>query len=132
MLFKKKTITSIEVVTLHLSGMRFNFEYEIVGKENKSEITKYSMRYEEENDKRIPQRSVEVPTKDVLNVMNKCRVLGWDGFHGKHPRRIKDGTMFTLTATVNGGVSINASGSHNFPKGFHEFRSFIEERLAEK
>ena len=56
-----------------------------------------------------------------LELMNTCGVICWDGFHGKHPKNVKDGIMFDFRATVNDGQEIHADGSENFPKGYHDF-----------
>ena len=39
-------ITSFEIVTLRLSGMRFTTEYEIVMKDKEAEVVEYAIRYE--------------------------------------------------------------------------------------
>ena len=61
-------------------------------------------------------------TDTVLELLNKCRILSWDGFNGPHPKNVKDGIMFTLKATVNEGKKIYATGSQNFPKHYRDFR----------
>ena len=51
--------------------------------------------------------------------------MKWNGFHGKHPRNVRDGEMFTFAAVVNEGEKISADGSENFPKNYRE----LKERL---
>ena len=115
-------IESFETVTLHLSGMRFTTEYEIVMQDKDAEITEYGIRYEKEKgDVRVPQRKAVCSAETVLKLFNDCELLAWDGFHGAHPKDVKDGTMFSLKATVNGGKNIRAEGSENFPEHFREF-----------
>ena len=63
--------------------------------------------------------------------MNNCSVIRWDGFHGEHPKNVKDGIMFDFTATVNGGQTIYADGSANYPKGYNEFVRELNKMLAE-
>ena len=115
-------IESFETVTLHLSGMRFTTEYEIVMQDKDAEITEYGIRYEKEKgDVRVPQRKAVCSAETVLKLFNDCELLAWDGFHGAHPKDVKDGIMFSLKATVNGGKNIRAEGSENFPEHFREF-----------
>ena len=61
----------------------------------------------------------------MLELLNQFPVMKWNGFHGKHPRGVLDGEMFSFQATVNDGVTIRAEGSANFPKGFQEFRRAV-------
>ena len=115
-------ITSFEIVTLHLSGMRFTTEYEIVMNGKDAEVTEYGIRYEKEKgDVRVPQRNAVCSAETVLKLLNDCELLAWDGFFGAHPKDVKDGIMFLLKATVNGGKNIRAEGSENFPEHFREF-----------
>ena len=57
----------------------------------------------------------------MLDLLNKCSLLSWDGFHGKHPKGVKDGIMFSLQAVLNGGKTIKAEGSENFPRHYRDF-----------
>ena len=125
-MIKTEEITSFEIVTLRLSGMRAPEEYEIVPRDGAAEMSHYTFRYkgggEEERDLEV---RVVLPMEMVLQLLNECRILSWDGFCGKHPHGVLDGTMFTLTAVVNDGKKIYASGSENFPPRFREFRDGI-------
>ena len=123
-----KEILSIERVTLRESGMRYICDYEIVMKDGKAEISEYGIRFENGEDRRILRRRTEVAESEALALLNKCRLLSWNGFDGPHPHGVLDGIMFRLDATVNGGKSVSASGSQNFPRhydilrnGFYEF-----------
>ena len=120
-IFKTDQIESFEIVTLHTSGMRFTAEHEIVMRGSDAEITEYAIRYVDHTDERVPQAQKVCSVQQVLRLLNDCRLLNWDGFHGPHPKHVRDGTMFTLTATVNGGRTIRAEGSENFPKHYREF-----------
>jgi len=53
--------------------------------------------------------------------MYKYRLFSWDGFHGKRPKGIKDGTDFIFKATVNGGKEICVTGSQKFPPYYRGF-----------
>ena len=127
-------IESFEIVTLRLSGMRFTEEYEIVMKGEKAEITEYDIRYgkDKEKDKRVPERKTVCSADRVLKLLNDCELAAWDGFVGNHPKDVKDGIMFSLNATVNGGKKISAHGSENFPKHFREFRDGLNALLSQK
>ena len=114
-------ITSFEIVTLHLSGMRFTTEYEIVMKGKDAEITQYDLRYEKDKGHvRVPKSKKVCSADRILKLLNDCELVSWDGFHGDHPKDVKDGIMFSLKATVNGNRNIRAEGSENFPKHFRE------------
>ena len=114
-------ITSFEIVTLHLSGMRFTTEYEIVMKGKDAEVVEYGIRYEKDKGLvRVPQSKKVCSADRVLKLLNDCELVSWDGFHGDHPKDVKDGIMFSLKATVNGNRNIRAEGSENFPKHFKE------------
>ena len=66
-----------------------------------------------------------------IELMNRCRVMRWDGFHGAHPKNVSDGIMFDFMAVVNGGQKIRADGSENFPQGYREFVRELNRMLAE-
>ena len=125
-LFKKdpsdKVIASIEIVTLHLSGMRGSVDYEIVMKDGQAQVSQYEIRYVDHEDHRILQKQALCETSTLLSLLNDCKLLSWDGFNGPHPKGVLDGTMFTLKATVNEGKKIYAQGSENFPKHYRKLR----------
>ena len=124
-------IDSFDIVTLRLSGMRFTTEYEIVMKGKDAELTEYGIRYEKKEDKRVPKRKTVCNVDKVLKLLNDCELASWDGFVGNHPKNVKDGIMFSLTATVNGSRKISAHGSENFPKHFREFRNGLNALLRQ-
>ena len=125
-------ITSFEIVTLRLSGMRFTTEYEIVMKGKESEVTEYEIRYEKNENKRVPERKTVCSADKVLKLLNDCELMAWDGFVGNHPKDVRDGIMFSLKATVNDNRKIYAHGSENFPKHFREFRDGLKALLSQK
>ena len=78
-----KEILSIERVTLRESGMRYICDYEIVMKDGKAEISEYGIRFENGEDRRILRRRTEVAESEALALLNKCRLLSWNGFNGR-------------------------------------------------
>ena len=131
-MFEKKTITSYESIFMKISGMRVTQEYEILHKDSGAEISDYWMCCASGGGmERKLQRRVFCPDSQMLELLNQCDILKWDGFHGKHPRGVLDGEMFSLRAIVNGGETIRADGSANFPKNFREFRRAIDQMLSE-
>ena len=125
-------IDSFETVTLRESGMRCTTEYEIVRKGDAAEVSEYSIRYDGSVDRRVLEARAECPLGDALMILNDCKIGLWDGFHGKHPKHVKDGIMFSLNATVNGDRKIRAEGSENFPKHFRELRDGLHAILSQK
>ena len=116
-----ETVGSFEIVTLRLSGMRFTSEYEVVMNGENAEVVKYEIRYRKEEGRvREPVSKAVCDAGRVLTLLNKCELISWDGFHGAHPKDVRDGIMFSLKATVNGGRNITADGSENFPDHFRE------------
>ena len=77
-------ITSFKIVTLRLSGMRFTTEYEIVMKDKEAEVVEYAIRYEKNEDKRIPQRQM-LCSADSSPSMPPSTVTGK---YGRKARRI--------------------------------------------
>lgn len=115
-------IVSFDTVTLRESSMRYVIEYEILMKADHAEVSRYGIRLARNEDQRILEKRAVCSTDTVLKLLNKCRVLSWDGFNGPHPMNVKDGIMFTLKANVNEGKKIYATGSQNFPKHYKDFR----------
>ncbi len=112
--------------------MRFTTEYEIVMKDKEAEVVEYAIRYEKKEDRRLPQRQAVCSADSILKLLNDCELVSWDGFHGKHPKNVKDGIMFSLRATVNGDRKIRAEGSENFPNHFRELRDGLRAILSQK
>ena len=127
--FGKKKIESFEKVTINISGMRHICEYEIVMKDGKAEFSEYGINFKSSKSDRVLKKRVLCEKETALNLLNDCKILSWDGFYGKHPKRVLDGTMFTFKATVNGGKQIYASGSQNFPRHYHDFEDALSEIL---
>ena len=116
-----KKITLIKELTLTLRGMRRSIVYEIINNADKLELRIYREIFSNGEIILELENSTMVDIHIFIELMNNCGVICWDGFHGKHPRNVKDGIMFGFTAIVNDGQTIRADGSENFPKGYHEF-----------
>lgn len=114
----RETVTAVERVALRLSEMRGAAEYEIVMQDGAAAVSHYAIRCAGEAAERVLRQRAAVSEQDVLRLLNDCRLLSWDGFHGAHPRGVRDGTAFSLEATVNGGRSVRAEGSQRFPKHY--------------
>ena len=131
-MFKKPPITAYTSLSWNISGMRVTREYEILHKGEDTEVSEYELRCVTGGGRdRQLLRRVLCTEQRMLELLNAFDIMKWDGFHGKHPRGVLDGEMFTFRATVNDGVSIRAEGSANFPKGFREFRSAVHLLLEE-
>ena len=118
---KNKSIEKLEKLTLRESGMRFTSERELIMCENGVEVSQYEIRYTKNGDERILIKRSLISNQAVLKLLNDCKIMKWDGFSGAHPRLVKDGIMFSLTAVVNDGKVIRAEGSQNFPRRYREF-----------
>lgn len=108
-------------MTLTVRGMRGIRVYKL----EKGELCRY---------RELSSGDLELEAKascDFVSLMNACGVLCWDGFHGKHPRAVKDGDIFDFRAEVNGGVTVRANGSANFPKGYRELVRAFDKILSE-
>lgn len=127
----KQTITSVETMTLTLQGMRGSSVYEIADKDGKIELRRYREIFSSGEFVLELEGSTVCNTQTFIELMNVCGIVRWDGFHGKHPWNVQDGIMFKFTATVNGGQTIRADGSANFPKGYREFVQELDKMLAE-
>lgn len=126
-----ESITAFESLNLQLRGMRITEEYELKANGKDTEISYYNMSYANGKEERVLIKRTVCETQTVIDSLNGFNVMGWDGFRGKHPKGVLDGTMFTLTATVNGGRVISANGSQNFPKHFNEFEQWLYELLKD-
>lgn len=116
-----KKITLIKELTLTLRGMRRSIVYEIINNADILELRLYREIFSNGENVLELENSTMVDVHIFIELMNNCGVICWDGFHGKHPRNVNDGIMFSFTAIVNDGQTIRADGSENFPKGYHEF-----------
>lgn len=126
----KEKIESFDVVTLRVMNMRSTREWEIEAKGDEAEISLYFIKFGQQEDVRELEKRAVCPVSQALGLLNGSGVLSWDGFFGKHPRGVLDGTMFDLKATVNGGKKISAHGSQNFPKGYREFTAGLYELIG--
>ena len=105
--------------------------YTLEGEGDTTQLRRYRETYRGGEDELMLESSVPCGVQTMIELMNTCGILWWDGFHGKHPRSVKDGTMFIFKATVNGGQEIFADGSENFPKGYREFVRALNSMLEE-
>lgn len=126
-----KAVTSAEAMTLTQHGMRGTSVYEITVEGETTELHLYRETFSNGEVIRIPEKSVVFDTQVLIEHMNTCHILRWDGFDGKHPKNVLDGIMFNFSATVNGGQTVHAKGSANFPKGYREFVRSLNAILAE-
>ena len=130
MLFSKKKIESLTTVSLSITGMRSHTEYEAVCDGTSVELSEYCGFICSDESRRLMARTV-CDSEAFVRLLNECGVPGWDGFQGKHPKFVKDGEMFSFEAVVDEGRRIRASGSENFPRGFHELRRGLAELLKD-
>ena len=127
MIFRKKTLRSFENIEYSMSGMRFSHTYKI---RNDGETAAIAL-YNRFNEEKGPLAEASCPAHEMLDALNRFGAGNWDGFHGKHPRGVLDGIMFSFKAKVNGEEEIHADGSQNFPKGFRDFTSYVDGLLRE-
>ena len=128
-MFKRETITSFSEIKLRLSGMRVTEQYEILLSGDKAEVSLYFLSYENREEKYNLQKRATVSESEMLDILNQCGVLKWNGFSGKNPPHVLDGVMFRFTAVVNDGRKIVADGSNNFPKHYREFTAALHNML---
>ena len=128
----KMTVASIEELTLTLHGMRGSYTYRFAHDGRASVLRGYCERYENGKASLVLDADVPCDMQTMLDLFSACGISRWDGFHGKHPRNVLDGIMFRFDAKVNGGETITADGSANFPKGYHAFVGALNEMLADE
>lgn len=124
-----KSITSFEKIYLRTMGMRCTEEYEIIRKGTEAEVSEYGIRYNGSGKERFLEKQVICSADEIIELLDKCRVLLWDGFHGAHPKGVLDGTMFTFEAVVNDNIKVQAEGSQNFPEHYRDFVNELYEIL---
>ena len=125
---KGGTVYSVDKLSLRTTGMRSASEYRVGTKDGKAEVSFLEGAWDDGDD-REPAKTVLCREDRVLKLMNDCRLLSWDGFRGKHPKGVRDGTMFTLEAIVNDGKTVKAQGSQNFPRHYRKFTDGLREIL---
>ena len=128
---KNVEITNYERIVLSETAMRGKSEYEVVNKGDKAEITFYQYRYLQKEEIKTPEKSADCGNEEVLGILNECMISKWDAFHGKHPKNVCDGIMFSFDAIVNEGLKIHADGSENFPKNYRIFREWLYESIRD-
>ena len=131
-MFCDKKIESFESVVLKTSGMRSRSVFEIKQKDGEAEISESRLVCREGGGTGlVPLKAVRRSTAEVLELLNKCGLLEWNGFNGAHPHGVNDGTVFELCAVVNGGERISANGSQNFPNHYSELSEWLYKTLYE-
>lgn len=129
---KTSTVESFSSVLLRTAGMRATNEYEIVPKNGEAEVTLYNVTFEKGGEARVPRLRAVCRESEIIDLLNACGVVSWDGFEGKHPRGVLDGVMFRFKATVNGNVAVTAHGSQNFPRHYREFTDALYNILTSR
>ena len=122
-------IRDFTIVTLKIIGMRSTCEYEMTNDGKTASVSLYHEICVPHGWQRQLQKRTECSIEKALLLLNDCKLHKWDGFHGKHPKNVHDGIMFTLEATLNGCIRIQADGSENFPKHFSDFRNGLTNLL---
>ena len=125
----KKKVESFDVVTLWLGGMRQTVEWELVMKDGRAEVTLYRIVYGQGKERREPVRRAACDANEALRLLNDCRLLSWNGFDGPHRKGVCDGTVFRLSATVNGDQTVQARGSQNFPRHYYDLLNGLRDLL---
>jgi len=125
-----RKITSVEQVNLHINGMRVTEEYVIEGGDP-ARISLYRFSYPDGEAVRNLVKRIFCSGETVLELLNSCGVLGWNGFYGRQPADVLDGDVFVLEASVNDGQAIRAKGSANYPTGYREFVRALNQLLSE-
>lgn len=128
--FPSKTIASVDMMSLTLRGMRGSTVYKFETEYVSPKLCRYREKYSGTEDSLELEKSITFPYEEMIGLMSACKVFKWDGFHGKHPKNVSDGIMFCFEAEINGGQTIRADGSANFPKGYYEFVRTLDEMLA--
>ena len=123
-------IQSFDTVTLEVIGMRFHHTYEIINEPPCVTVSRYRNVFIDGEDRLELEQQATCNSSEVLELLQSCSVGEWDGFHGDHPKDVKDGIMFNFMAVVNDGQIIRAEGSENFPKGYITFEQAINELLS--
>ena len=126
------SVSAVSAMTLTLRGMRGTQVYTLANENGKTELRLYRSFFSDGKSVLKLEKSAECALETLIEQMNACGVLRWDGFHGKHPKKVQDGMMFCFQAVVNDGQSCRADGSANFPKGFHEFVQKLNRLLTEQ
>ncbi len=121
----KHTIKELKYLTLRLSGMRITEEYMLLSDGVQTEVLYCELTYRDGEEEKIRKRHTVCDTQTVLDTLNRFGIMQWDGFYGKHPRGVLDGTAFQFAAVVNGGQKLSASGSQNFPRHFYELEAWF-------
>lgn len=117
---KKEKIESLNALTLRIITMRNTEEYEISVSGSTAEVSHYRIGFAEKENARTLMRRTVCGEEEIIELLNTCKLLSWDGFVGRHPHGVLDGTMFSLNATVNGDRTVYAHGSQNFPKHYRD------------
>lgn len=63
----------------------------------------------------------------VGSIMKQCKVDKWDGFQGKNPAGVLDGSSMSFKMELPDGTIATASGTNNFPKGYGDFQDALYE-----
>jgi len=124
-------VASVEEMTLTLRGMRGGWVYQFENNEEKTELRLCREVYAGEECELVPEQSMLCDPQTMVDLMNTCGIVRWDGFYGKRPNNVLDGVTFRFEAKVNGQRTITAEGSENFPKGYLAFLRSLDEMLAE-
>ena len=87
------------------------------------------MKYSDGEEKPVLEKTAETETEEFIEFLNFCNFGNWNGFYGKHPKNVRDGIMFNITAVINNGETFRAEGSENFPKGYRDFIKELDRLL---
>ncbi len=110
--------------------MRESFVYKITAEGDTVQLIRFREVISDGQLTLFPESRTSCDAAAMISLLNATDIIRWDGFHGKHPRGVRDGIMFTFSASVNGGRTVRADGSANFPKGYRELVRTLNAMLA--
>ena len=125
-------ITELGWIMLTVSDHDGDIAYETIEEDGKIELCRYRITDTTEK----LEKSAICDTQELIDLMNICKVSQWDGFF-EEKEGASDGTGFTFNASIankneNGWKYISASGCDEFPDGYAEFVTGLENILKAK
>lgn len=84
------------------------------------------------DDERTVVREIEgdkTLLEDIQKTLGEYGVESWDGFYGKNPPDVLDGSSMSFNCTMSDGRKLSASGSNNFPNNYGAVERYISNML---
>ena len=118
----EEVVTSMDFAVLSLSRDDGASWFDIDNKGDEIEVKYYEGEYyEDKGNASEHKKTVICDAEEFIELMNRCKVMGWDGFYSDSTYEGYNAITYEFSSIVNDGQTINFYGVDSVPEGYEDF-----------